>query len=280
MAGPELIGRRVPPLVDRLLPVSHEKDRPLPLGILPHGAEDILDQRPKQGKLDLRRVLELVEEQMGRPVESQFVEARHEERPVGAVGPVEGDERFGDIVEIEPAEPFLLLGEHCGPQGAEALEKGAPQPFGVDEMLGDEAAHRGIELPQGGVGGRPAVGGGHLYLRQIGFEEERPFEIHRGKRIEEGGDHLRAQGSPRRLRDGPHLFLQPLVLGDEARLVALELVEEALGTVPSIERLPALVQRLDQRLGLHVEDARRDQDAFDVGENARDAGKNARRRSR
>ena len=194
--GPELIGRRVPPLVDRLFPVSHEKDRPFPLGILPHGAEDILDQRPEQVILDLRRVLELVEEQMGRPVEPQFVEARHEERPVGAVGPVEGDERLGDIVEIEPAESFLLFGEHFGAQGAEALEKGAPQPFGVDEMLGDEAAHRGIELPQGGVGGSPAVGGGHLDLRQIGFEEEGPFEIHLGERFEEGVDHLRAQGSP------------------------------------------------------------------------------------
>ena len=71
------------------------------------------------------------------------------------------------------------------------------------------------------------------------------------------------------LRDGLHLCLQPLVLGDEARLFALELVKQALGTVPGLERLFALVQRLDQRLGLHVEDARRDQDAFDVGENAR-----------
>ncbi len=142
---------------------------------------------------------------MGRPVEPQFVQARHEERPVGAVGPVEGDERLGDIVEIEPAEPLLLFGEHFGAQGAEALEEGAPQPLGVDEVLGDEAAHRGIELSQGGVGGSLAVGGGHLDLCQIGFEEEGPAEIHLRERLEEGGDHLGAQGPLRRLRDGPHL---------------------------------------------------------------------------
>ena len=51
--GPKRLGRRAPPLVDRLLPVAHEEDRPLPLGILPHGGEDVVDQGLEQGILDL-----------------------------------------------------------------------------------------------------------------------------------------------------------------------------------------------------------------------------------
>ncbi len=138
---------------------------------------------------------------MGRPVEPELVEAGEVVRPVGALGPVEGDKRLGDIVEIEPAEPLLLFGKHVGAQGAEALEKRAPEPLGVDEVLGDKLAHRRIELLQGGVGGALAVGLGHLDLLQVLFEEEGPFEIHRRERLEEGGRHLGAQGalsSPRR----------------------------------------------------------------------------------
>ena len=239
------------------------------MGISPHRAEDILDQRPEQGKLDLRRVLELVEEQMGRPVKPQLVEAGHEERPVSAVGTVEGHERFGNVIEIEPAESFLLRGKHFGAQGTEALEKRAPQPFGVDDVLGNEAAHRGIEFPQGGIGWSSAVGGGHLDLRQIGFQEEGPADIHLREGCKKRGDHLRAQVAFRRIRNGPHLLLQPFILGNETHLLGLEFGKQVLGTGPSLQRLFALVQRLDQRLGLHMEDACCDQDAFDIGKNTR-----------
>ena len=136
-------------------------------------------------------------------------------------------------------------------------------------MLGNEAAHRGIEFPQGGIGGSSAVGGGHLDLRQIGFQEEGPTDIHLREGCKEREDHLGAQIALRRIRNGPYLVLQPLVLGGKARLIGPELGKQAVGTGPSFQSLFALVQRLDQRLGLHMEDACCDQDAFDIGKNAR-----------
>jgi hypothetical protein len=202
-------------------------------------------------------------------VEPEFIEARHEERPVGTVGTVQGDERPGDIVEIETADSFLLPGEQFGAKRAETLEKGAAQAFGVDEMFGDQKAHRGIKFSQRGVGRCPAIGGGNPDFGYIGFAEQGLIDIHRCDRFEEGDDHLCAQSALRFLGDRLHLLLQPRVLGGEARLSALEFVEQAVGTLPCRQRLFALVQSFDKRLGLQVEDTRRDQDTFDVGEDAR-----------
>jgi len=233
--GPEHIGRRPPPLIDRLFPVSHEEDRPVSLGIAPHGAEDIFDQRPKQGKLDLRRVLKLVEEQMGRSVEAHFIEACSKKRSVGAVRSIKGDELPWDVVEEEPSEFFLLLGNDVGTQGDETLEKGASQPFRVDEVFGDQNAHSRIEVLQGRVGGRGAIGCSYANISEVVFEEKRPFEVHPGERFKQGGGHLAAQGSPRRFRDDLHLGTQLIVLGDKPRLFALECIEQTLGAVPCLQ---------------------------------------------
>ena len=118
--GPEHLGRCPPPLVDRLFPVPHEEEGPLPLGIFTHGAEDVLHQRLEQGELDLRRVLEFVEEQMGRPVESQLVEAGQEEGPIGAVGSVEGDEGPGGYRRNRAGRVFPSLRQppRCAGRGS------------------------------------------------------------------------------------------------------------------------------------------------------------------
>jgi hypothetical protein len=222
----------------------------------------------------LRCVLELVEEQMGRPVESQLVEAGEVVRSVQAPGavvsvepvePIEGDERPGDVVEIEPAEPLLLLGKDRGAKGAEALEERASEPLGVDKVLGDKAAHRRIELLQGGVGGALAVGLGHLDRLDVLFEEEGPLEVHRREGFEEGGHHLGGQGALGPLGDGLHLLPQPVVPGGEACLFGLERSEQVLGALPGRKRLFPLVQGLDQGLGRHLEDPGRDHDALQVG---------------
>jgi len=52
-------------------------------------------------------------------------------------------------------------------------------------------------------------------------------------------------------------------------MIGPELGKQAVGTGPSFQSLFALVQHLDQRLGLHMEDACCDQDAFDIGKNTR-----------
>ena len=118
-AFPKRLGRGAAPLVDRLLPVAHEEERPLPFGILAHHAQDVLDQGGEQGVLELRGVLELVEEEMGRAVEPKLVEAREIKRPVRAFRPVEADQPLGDVLEIEAAQPLLFGGEDVGAQAAE-----------------------------------------------------------------------------------------------------------------------------------------------------------------
>ena len=201
---------------------------------------------------------------MGDPVEPELVEAGHVERPVRAIRPVEVDKLLGEIVEIEPAELLLLLGQHLGAKGAEALEERAPEPLGVDEVVGHDPAHGGVELLQGGKGLGFAVGLGHLHLGDVLFEPECPFQVHAGEGLGQGGRHLGGEGAFRGPGQGLHLGPQPFVFGGEARLLGLEPLQQLFRALPCIEGLLALVQGRQQRFGGQAQDAGRDHDALHI----------------